>query len=124
MRTKLIALLLVFLIAITVVVCYSLNSLSNFQEPLASPSPTPIPTQPPIPSIPSELNASAIGWGDPHNSYPSKLTIISPQNPTYPTSNLALKVNVTTASWAINSVYYKADWLSDYHRITMYHMVG
>jgi hypothetical protein len=117
MRIKLIALAFVFLIALTVVAYYSLNSLSNFQEPLASPSPTPIPTQPSIPSIPSGLNTSAIGWGDPHSSYPTQLTIISPQNLTYPTSNLTLKVNVTTASWAINSVHYKADWLSDYHRI-------
>lgn len=117
MRTKLIALALVFLIALTFAAYYSINPLLNTQEPPASPSPTPIPTQPPIASIPSELNASAIGWGDPHSSYPTQLTIISIQNLTYPTSNLTLKVNITTAFWAINSVYYKADWLSDYHRI-------
>lgn len=24
---------------------------------------------------------------------------------------------MTTASWVLNSVYYKADWLDDYHRL-------
>ena len=117
MRTKLVALALVLLIGLTVVVYYSINSLPNSREPLTPRSPTPIPSQTPIPTAPPEPTVSVNGWGDPHVSYPTKLTITSPQNVTYQTSDLTLKVNVTTSFWVISSVYYKTDWLGDYHRI-------
>lgn len=45
------------------------------------------------------------------------IIIVSPQNEICKTNNITLKVNVGSAFWVINSVYYKADWLEGYHRI-------
>lgn len=116
MNTKLVALALVVVIAVAVIAIYSLNSPLN-SGTSSSPTPTPVPTQPPIPSTPTDQNSTVTVWGDFHFTYPTELTIISPQNQTYTTSDLTLQVNITTSFWLVNSVYYQADWLGDYHRI-------
>jgi hypothetical protein len=75
------------------------------------------PSQTPPQTTPPEPKVTLTEWGNPHSSYPTKLTITSPENITYPTSNFTLKVDVTTAFWVISSVYYKADWHKEYYRI-------
>ncbi len=110
MRTKMVALTLISLIALTAIIYYSVNALSGLHTPLQSPStaPTPKPT-------PSKPTVSFTNLND-RTSYPTEITIISPQNNTYQASNLTLKLNVTSSFWVISSVYCKADWLGDYHR--------
>ncbi len=111
MRTTLAALALVLVVAVAVIAYIALNNSEQV------PTPSPSPTLPATPNVPTELNALTVGWGDPTVKYPNGVAVVSPQNTTYKTSNLTLTVNVTTAFWVINSVYYKADWLGDYHRI-------
>lgn len=89
-------------------------------EPPTQPQQTPTtkPTPSPSPTAPTDSSITVIGWGDRHSLYPSKATVTSPQNRSYQTSSLTLKLNVTTASWVLNSVYYQADWIdSSYHRL-------
>lgn len=113
MKTKIAAVALAAVIFIGVVAYYSLNQFANPSEPTS----TPIPTQPPIPSTPTDQNSTTTAWGRFNTTYPTELTIISPENQTHQTGSLTLQVNVTTSRWVISSVYYKADWLGDYHRL-------
>jgi hypothetical protein len=112
MNTKLAALALVAVIAIGVTAIYTLNQYSN-----SGTSVTPVPTEPPIPSTPTDQNITTIAWGRFNTTYPTQLTIVTPQNMTQLTGSLTLQVNVTTGFWVISSVYYQADWLGDYHRL-------
>jgi hypothetical protein len=113
MNIKLAALALVAVIAIGVTTVYSLNQYSNSGEPKVMPTPT----ERPIPSSPTDQNSTTIAWGRFNTTYPTQLTIVTPQNLSQQTGGLILQVNVTTSFWVISSVYYKADWLGDYHRL-------
>lgn len=116
MKTKIAVLAIAIIIVSGALTSYAINTMINSEAPPVA-TPTPVPTQPPVPSTPTDQNSSSTAWGNPHSTYSTQLTIISPQNQNYQSGNLTLKVNVTTSSWAINSIYYKADWLGDYHRI-------
>lgn len=116
MKSRIAALALVIIITLGALTFYSINKSVNSGAPLV-PTSTPTSTKPPVPSTPTDKNSSAAAWGNPRETNVYQLTIISPQNMTYQSGNLTLQVNVTTGSWAINSIYYKADWLGDYHRI-------
>ena len=113
MNTKLAALALVAVIAIGVTAVYFLNQYSNSEAPTS----TSVPTEPPIPSTPTDQSITTLAWGRFNTTYPTQLTIVTPQNMTQLTDSLTLQVNVTTGFWVISSVYYKADWLGDYHRL-------
>lgn len=113
MNTKLAALALIMVIAVGVFAIYALNQYSNFGAPTS----TPVPTEQPIPSTPTDQNSTTIACGRFNTTYPTELIIITPQNMTQQTGNVILQVNVTTSRWVISSVYYKADWLGDYHRL-------
>jgi hypothetical protein len=113
MNTRLAALALIAVIAISVTAIYALNQYSFSDKPNVTPSPT----EPPIQSTPTDQNSTTIACGRFNTTYPTELTIVSPLNMTQQTSNVILKVNVTTSFWVISSVYYKADWLGDYHRL-------
>lgn len=117
MKTKLAALALVTVIALTAlgIGIYALNGSVSLETPNALPSPTPTPT--PTPTVPIDQNTSVTDWNQRGKSYPTQAIITSPQNMSHQTGSLTLTVNVTTSFWAISSVYYKADWLGDYHRI-------
>lgn len=119
MNTKLAALALAAVITIGVIAYYSLNQYPNSEAPVSTPVPTkpPIPTEPPVPSTPTAENTTVTAWGQFNTTYPTQLTIVTPQNMTQQTGDITLQVNITTGFWVISSVYYKTDWLGDYHRL-------
>lgn len=115
MNTKLAALALVIVIALTALGIYALNGSVNIETSKPSSSPVPTPTS--TPTVPTDQNTSVTDWAQRGASYSTQIIITSPQNASHQASSLTLSVNVTTSFWAISSVYYKADWIGDYHRI-------
>ncbi len=116
MKKKFAALAVISIVALAVATYYSANALIEPQKEPATPTPTPAPPTPPT--------VTRTAWDNRDPNRTTEVIILTPQNGSSQTSNLTLEFNATTSMWAINSIYYRADWLSgDYHRIFGLEMV-
>jgi hypothetical protein len=66
-----------------------------------------------------EPEVSFTYWDAPRGAITQSPTVIilSPQDKTYNTNNIILKVNVGSQDWVLNGVYYEADWREGARRI-------
>ena len=91
---------------------------SATQEPTLQPFPSPTPCPTATPMNPPEPESYTTDFTNPTSQFPLGIRIIAPQNKSCQTGNLTLEVDVgSRGCWAIESVYYRADWLEGYHLV-------
>lgn len=118
------ALILSFVVVFTSILVLSyrdstITTLPDAQKPEQSDSAFPTPEVTPIQTKIPEPHSSFVDYttSSRQNRNQNSITIISPQKVAYKTSNLSFQVNVTSYSWAINSVSYQTDWLAGNHQV-------